>query len=512
MTETQDKQAPVHEQNPVPAQSAGAGAASPQFGLGDQLAQQQRQSQQSKVLWGIFALLLALAGGVFFVLPRYVGPAQPPAPVLVTPPAASPAAATALSPFEEAQRLRQREAAQNTLASLLALQQELEQKNVQDWAAAEFETGLDQARQGDEAYRKQDFETANRLYQQGVDTLQAILDGEQPLFDSQLAAGQAALLAGDARGATEAFTLALAIRPDNTDARQGLQRAGVLDQVLQLLASGRSAQAAADFDSARARFEEARTLDPANPEVSRALSELETAIANNTYASTMSRGYAALQAGRPAEAEEAFREAGNLRPGSAEVETALQQARDAATTARIKVHIDAATRFESEENWAAALREWQSALAADPNLVVAQQGQRRSENRRDLDVFLSTVMREPLRLSDDTIYEQTRQLLRDLESFEPKGPRLAEQVRQVDALMAQARVPLTVPLVSDGMTEVTLLRVATLGKFTQQTQSLLPGQYVAVGARPGYRDVRVEFTLLPGQAAPTITVICNETI
>jgi tetratricopeptide (TPR) repeat protein len=278
------------------------------------------------------------------------------------------------------------------------------------------------------------------------------------------------------------------------------------------MTAGRERQAAGAFDAARARFEEARALDPGNPAIPAALQELDTAIANNAYAGAMSRGYAALQAGRAAEAEAAFREAGALRPGSTEVETALQQARDAATTARIKVHIDAANNFEAEENWAAALREWQSALAADPNLVLAQQGQRRAENRRDLDVFLSTVLREPLRLADEEIYQQSVQLLRDLQGFDAKGPRLAEQVRQVEALMAQARVPVTVQLVSDGQTDVTLLRVATLGKFSQQTQELIPGQYVAVGARPGYRDVRVEFTVLPGTAPGTITVVCSDRI
>lgn len=501
---------PLSSQPPEPGND---GAAAPRFGMGDQLAMQQYQNRHNKLLWGIFALLLLLAAGVFFVLPRYVGPAQPPAPVVVTAPAAGTTAAVpALSPFEEAQRLRQREAAQNTLATLLELQQQLEDKNVSAWAADAFEAGLAYAIQGDESYRTQAFEAANTQYQQGVDALQAILDGEQALFDGQLAAGASALEAGAATAATEAYTLALAIRPESSIAQQGLQRAQVLDQVLQLLATGRAHQAAADFDAARASFQQAKALDAANTEVDAALRELGSAIAENAYASAMSRGYAALRANRPAEAEEAFREAGAMRPGSAEVETAMQQARDQATTARIKVHIDAATAFEAEEQWATALREWQSALAVDPNLVVAQQGLRRSENRRDLDVFFETVIREPLRLVDETIYNQTAQLLRDLESFEAKGPRLLDQVARVQALHAQARIPVSVQLTSDGLTDVNLLRVEQLGQFSTHTRELLPGQYVAVGVRPGYRDVRVEFTVNLGAAPAPVSVVCTDKI
>lgn len=505
MTEPQSSQAP--------ATGTEGATGAPRFGLGDQLAIQQSQQKQNKVLWGIFAVLLLLAAGVFFLLPRYVAPVQPPAPVAVTPPAqGAAAAAVAMSPFEEAQRLRQREAAQNTLATLLELQAQLEEKNVENWAADAFAASLDFARQGDEAYRTQDFETANTLYEQGVVGLQAILDGEANLFDTQLAAGEAALTAADAVAATEAFTLALAVRPDSDAAQQGLKRAEVLDQVLQLLAAGRELQAAADFDAARARFEEAKALDPANGDIDTALSQLQTAIADFAYAGAMSRGYAALQANNPAAAEEAFREAGAMRPGAAEVETALQQARDQATTARIKIHIDAANEFEAQENWATALREWQSAIAVDPNLVVAQQGLQRSTNRRDLDVFFETVIREPLRLVDETVYNQTQQLLRDLDAFEPKGPRLADQVTRVEALLAQARVPVTVQLSSDGVTDVNLLRVSALGTFTTHTQELLPGNYVAVGMRPGYRDVRVEFTVNLGTAPAPVSVICTDKI
>jgi tetratricopeptide (TPR) repeat protein len=505
MTDPQSSQAPA-------TGTEGAHGA-PRFGLGDQAAMQQQQHKQNKVLWGIFGVLVVLAGGVFFVLPRYVAPAQPPAPIVVTPPVQGSATASpAMSPFEEAQRLRQREAAQNSLATLLELQAQLEDKSVENWAAAAFAAGLEFARQGDEAYRTQEFDTAGALYQQGVAALQAILNNETTLFDTQLAAGEAALAAADATAATEAFTLALAVRPDSEPAQQGLRRAGVLDQVLQLLSTGRELQAAADFDAARASFDDAKALDPANSDIDAALQQLQSAIADNAYATAMSRGYAALQANKPAEAEEAFSEAGSMRPGSAEVETALAQARDAATTARIKIHIDAANAFEAEETWATALREWQSAIAVDPNLVVAQQGLTRSENRRDLDVFFETVIREPLRLVDETIYNQTQQLLRDLESFEPKGPRLADQYARVEALLAQARVPVTVQLTSDGVTEVNLLRVSALGTFSTHTQELLPGHYVAVGLRPGYRDVRVEFTVNLGTAPAPVSVICTDKI
>jgi hypothetical protein len=55
-------------------------------------------------------------------------------------------------------------------------------------------------------------------------------------------------------------------------------------------------------------------------------------------------------------------------------------------------------------------------------------------------------------------------------------------------------------------------RVGDLGTFTNYTLSLLPGSYVAVGVRAGYRDVRQEFTIgLDGQV-PLVTIACSEAI
>ena len=166
----------VTPENNTP-QAAPTSREAPLLGMGDQAHFQRYQQNSNKVLWGIFALLFVLAGGVFFVLPALVTPPDPASAVVVVPTATGPTA-PALSPFDEAQKMRQREGAQNALAVLLELQEELETKQVLDWAAAPFNAALDQARLGDEAYRTQQFIDANTLYQAGADALQSIKDGE----------------------------------------------------------------------------------------------------------------------------------------------------------------------------------------------------------------------------------------------------------------------------------------------------------------------------------------------
>jgi hypothetical protein len=481
--------------------------------MGDQAHFQRYQRNSNKVLWGIFFLLLVLVAGVFFVLPTYVTPPEAAATNVVVVPTAAPGAApVAIAPFEEAQRLRQRETAQNTLAALLELQEELENKQVLNWAEAQFTDGLNQARSGDEAYRQQQFIDANAFYQAGLEALQRIKDSEPEFYARFLAEGDAAILAGAAATADRAYSQALLIDPGSNEAVAGMERATVLNQVLALLNEGRSLQADEQLEAARDLYRQAQAIDSAHVEVGAALQQVNSAIAERDFAAAMSRGYAALQGGDPEAAQRSFAQALAMKPGSAEVAAAMQQARDQQTFTAISVHITAAGQHEADEAWEQALAAWNEALAIDPNLVSAQEGRMRTQGRVNLDRFLESTLADPLRVAEDNIFEQTLQVVAEAERLPDIGPRLQNQLQQVRGFLARAKVPVSVQLQSDGMTTVTVYRVGELGLFTSQTLSLVPGAYTAVGVRPGYRDVREEFVVSIDGQAPVVSIACSEAI
>ncbi len=55
-------------------------------------------------------------------------------------------------------------------------------------------------------------------------------------------------------------------------------------------------------------------------------------------------------------------------------------------------------------------------------------------------------------------------------------------------------------------------RVARFGRFKERRLNLRPGTYTAVGSRPGYRDVRVRFSVRPSSEAIVVEVRCEERI
>ena len=87
-----------------------------------------------------------------------------------------------------------------------------------------------------------------------------------------------------------------------------------------------------------------------------------------------------------------------------------------------------------------------------------------------------------------------------------------KQLSQLKQTLQFASAPVAVELQSDNATQVTVFRVGDLGAFSQKQLSLKPGNYVAVGNRSGYRDVRVEFQVTHKGLSSPVTVICREPV
>ena len=127
-------------------------------------------------------------------------------------------------------------------------------------------------------------------------------------------------------------------------------------------------------------------------------------------------------------------------------------------------------------------------------------------------MFLNNIINAPLRLADDAVYQQSITVYNQALPLAQQNTRLYQQLLTLRNFLDQARVPVPVTMISDGITNVTIFRVNELGAFQTQTLNLNPGNYTAVGVRSGYRDVRVEFAVPFSGEEPAITVICNEPV
>jgi tetratricopeptide (TPR) repeat protein len=472
----------------------------------------------SPLVWLMLGVLSLLALAVVFVLPGVVAeyelPFTPRVEVNEVLPETMPSSPglVPISPFEEAQRARQRQEAQAVLASLLGRQAELEEQQVNEWAPEAYAAALEAARRGDEAYRTQDFSQATLSYQESDTGLQLLQDSIPEVFAGALSAGLAAIEAGDADLAIIHLNLALALQAGDVQAQTAMRRAETLNDVIALLNAADQSVAAGDLSAAQSNLEQASGLDSSHAGVRERLQQVRTQISDNAFSRVMSEGFAALQAGNSQAAIAAFERALSMRPGSSQAQEAIIQTRDQLAVAEINVHRNGAAGFEAQEQWEAAVAEYDAALAIDANLVFALEGRDYALKRLQLDRLLQDAMDRPQRLADTAVHAQVVQIYYTGLQLENPGPRLQGQLSTVEDLLNRAQVPVEVELLSDNITEVTLYQVGVLGRFQSQVLSLKPGSYVAVGTRPGYRDVRTEFVVGFDQGSDPVTVACTEEV
>jgi len=319
-------------------------------------------------------------------------------------------------------------------------------------------------------------------------------------LDAQLSAGERALEDGQRTLALQAFDLALQIAPQDERALQGRARARELPASAVTAAPGTPAPATAPGATTAPATVASAAPPPANT---------DAAFGEDRYAKAAGEGFAALGAGRLEEARAAFERARAARPGGAEAQDGLRRV-DAAIRARgfgsLRTRAEDA---EADERWDEAVAAYSSILKADPSQTFAQDGRSRAQARLDLNDSLQAIIDRPDLLAAADARARAASLLQSAQTIDAPGPVLRLQMARVSALLPEFEKPVHLSLVSDGLTQVTVMGVGSFGGFTRRDVELKPGRYTLVGSRDGYRDVRRDISVSPGQTQ-TVSVSCYE--
>jgi hypothetical protein len=398
------------------------------------------------------------------------------------------------------------------LEKLLARQEALQQQGVEQWAKTEYDDAIALANDGDAAYRQREFETAVSRYAAALAGLDALAEQADDVYADAVRRGTDAMGKGDSRTAATAFALALLIKPGDEAASHGAARAASLDQVLALLAAGDQKLSNSDPDGAREEYKRALALDAETRKARDGIAHATAMITDRDFARAMSLGYAAFEQGKLELARTQFNAALNIKPGAAEARSGLNQVQNRITSDRIGALLAEASAREGEEDWRGAAEKYDAALKLDTNLAAAQQGRQHVLARAALDDRLQRAISQPQRLNDPAVHDETATLLTEALNLGDAGPRLKKQITVLSTLLHEAATPVHVRIQSDNLTEVTIYRVGVLGRFESRDMTLLPGDYVAVGTREGYRDARVEFQIRAREQPPVIAVQCDQKI
>ena len=460
------------------------------------------------------AMLVALLLGVVFFLPSAV---DKPAAVTDTAAPEAPAAAVPIedeapAPVQRDERVEARQATEAVLGQLLASKETLESRAVQRWAGSRFAQVVAAYEAGDEAYLARDYAEATAQYEKAIELMEPLLEEVDQVFQRTLADAEAALANADAPLALEKFDLAVAISPGSRRAQEGYERARNLDEVLALVEAGLRYEDNLELDAAAESFRRATELDSQWQPARDGYDRVRATKLRMDFDARMSEGLAALADGDFAGARAAFRMAQRLRPDSSEPADGLLQVDQGIRLTRIRTLEAEIGDLEGAERWEDAVTRYEELLELDPNLKFAQDGLANARNRVNLHKQLDEYIEAPDALSSPSTLQRATNLVVAVTRMGDIGPRLAGQRDELSRLLKRAATPLTIEIVSDNQTEVSIYKVGRLGSFERQELELRPGTYVAVGSRPGYRDVRREFQVSPELDMKPVVVRCEEPI
>ncbi|SEA37077.1 tetratricopeptide repeat protein [Microbulbifer marinus] len=461
----------------------------------------------------IGVLLLFGIVGVFWLLPQVVEKPEPRL-AAATDSAPQPPAVAGVqaSPYSDAEIAQQRRNVQKVLQEILMLKDELQERRIELWANEEFSAAQALAEEADGIYRQRKFMLALEKYRESLAAFQQLRDGIPERIERHIAEGNQALDSGDAEDAHKAFDLVLTISEEHPRGVKGKARAETLPEAWAHFTDGKEAFANNDLNAARDALQQSLAVDPETRPASELLPEVLSAITERDYSEAMSAGYAAIAEQDFSAAKSAFERAQKLKPSAEDPGIGLRQARNGAEQIRIDRLFSRARQQEQSEDWHGAVESYTALLKQDGSLVTAITGKARAEARAQLDDQLQDLLKDPLTLGSSKRNQFARQVLADARQLNEDTPRLQRQIEDLENALTKALIPLPVVFRSDRSTSVTIYHVGRLGNFDQREITLKPGRYTAVGTREGYRDVRREFTVAPGEETPTVVIQCGEKI
>jgi tetratricopeptide (TPR) repeat protein len=331
------------------------------------------------------------------------------------------------------------------------------------WAAAEWEALLRRQREGNQAMAVRDFAVAVGAYGDAVALAEALTEQVPDAPGRLFVLARAAVESGHSEKALEALDALMTLEPGHAAARALRPRAEVADQTY----------------AARERVLDAMERED--------------------------WPMAFLAVNRAVELDEDFPNVRDMREVVRERLTDEVLDRNALRERERAELIGRAEALEAQENWRAAHRAWLEAARVAGEDAVSE-GLERTRRFQVLDERISRALAS-LRSALANELAEELQVVEGAELPEGLGGKAADFLTR----WRLERTPVPVRFTSDAETEVRILRLAAQWEpFAERTVDLLPGDYIAVGSRLGYRNVRVPFTVPPGSDGVEVDVRVEE--
>jgi tetratricopeptide (TPR) repeat protein len=343
-------------------------------------------------------------------------------------------------------------------------------------------------------------------------TAEQALAAREQAFNDALAAAGAAHGDDNYDTASLAIDRALMIRPNSAPAAALKQRIDALPALRAKIEDAAVARVENNLEGERRHLEAALAIDPGRRELVPRLADVRRLLREARFAGHIVAGLTHVEARALTSAQSSLDEAREIYPDRAEVDVLDKKIAGLEIELLIERLTATARAAADADDWATAEQTYIQLRRLAPADRAVTDALARAEMINQLHARAARHLAAPGRLGSVAVAGEASSILDAVVPLRAASPRLAAQADALAGLVAAYGVKVPVRIVSDGKTNITVRGVGIVGKITERTIELRPGQYIFEGIREGFQAVLMRVDIPPGQADLVLEIVPDERI
>lgn len=378
-----------------------------------------------------------------------------------------------------------------------------------DFSLADYNAAFNAVGEGRHLLESGSFRAAWQSFDTAEETLDRFETNKAAFVADNLRAGQLALKQGDRAAAETAFQTALQYDTSNEAGIRGLSRAENAPQVFELLTRARIAEDNGDYDTAIAAFDEAFELDEFNATAQQGAARARADQKEFQFNGFISAAETAAESGEWETVIASYEQALEVYPQREDIEDALDNAHEEYHAAQVHNTLAEAYDLERDYLWDEARLAYERLLDLEPDYQEAIDGLIRvGRTVRALLEYETLVERSELHLLASE-YQAAIRTFNQAMQTKPGYLEISPEVGEMRRVLELNSRPIDITFVSDDRTWVSITNFRMLGKITEETVSLPPGDYEVIGRRKNFQDVMLLLKVRPQMSTNIVSVICK---
>lgn len=226
----------------------------------------------------------------------------------------------------------------------------------------------------------------------------------------------------------------------------------------------------------------------------------------------ISRAYAALEKKQVNTAKSELNKARAISSSSQKIKQLSAAISDLERTNRHEISVANANAAEAADDWVNVRLHSQQALNDKPNDQQMAAKFAKANQIIELKKQMAELMANPFRLATEQVKARAENTLISTKPYSQDSASLTDLANNLASTLEAVNKEVSVEIVSDGVTFVTLRGIGIVGQVDSKVIQLKPGPYTFEGKRQGYKSKIVTVTIPMNKLSFKLAVVADERI